>query len=61
MERIVVAIARFEASDCAVENGSTPRRRIAVQKNLEDSKSPSGVNGRIRLTETGKASETRAN
>jgi len=52
-ERMEGTTARFEARERAVENGSTPSRRIAVQKNLEDSKFPSGVNGRIRLTETG--------
>lgn len=57
MERIVGKTARFEASERAVENGSTPSNIIAVQKNLEDKRSPSGVNGRIRLTETGEDSE----
>jgi len=50
--------ARFEARERAVENGSTPSKRIAVQKNLEDNKSPSGVNGRTRLTETKETSES---
>lgn len=52
MERIVGITARLEARVCAVENGSTPSKRTAVQKDLEDSKSVSGVNGSIRLTET---------
>ena len=58
MERIVGTIARLEARERAVENGSTPSRRTAVQKNLEDSKSLLDVNGRIRLTETRDASES---
>ena len=57
MERIVGTIARLEARERAVENGSTPSKRTAVQKILEDSKSLPDVNGRIRLTETGDASE----
>jgi hypothetical protein len=52
MERIVGTTTRFEARERAVENGSTPSKRIAVQKNLEEGESPSGVNGRIRSTET---------
>lgn len=58
MDRIVGTTARFEARERAVENGSTASKRIAVQKNLEESKSPSGVNGRITLTETRAASES---
>lgn len=58
MERIVGTTARFEASERAVENGSTPSKIIAVQKNLEDGRSPSGINGRIRVTETREASES---
>ena len=55
-ERIVGTTARLEARERAVENGSTPSKRTAVQKNLEDNKSPPDVNGRIRLTETRGAS-----
>jgi hypothetical protein len=58
MERIVGTTARLEARELAVENGSTPSKRTAVQKNLEDSRSFPDVNGRIRLTETGGASES---
>lgn len=58
MERIEGTVARFEARERAVENGSTPSKRIAVQKHLEDSKSRSGVSGRIRLTETRETSES---
>ena len=50
--------ARLEARERAVENGSTPSKRTAVQKKLEDSMSPPDVNGRIRLTETRDASES---
>lgn len=57
MERIVGTTTRFEARERAVENGSTPSKRIAVQKNLEEGKSPSGVNGRTRPTETGESLE----
>jgi len=57
IERMEGTTARFEARERAVENGSTPSKRIAVQKNLEDSKSSSGVNGRMRLTETRVTSE----
>ena len=53
-EKIVGITARLEARVRAVENGSTPSKRTAVQKHLEDSRSVSGVNGRIRLTETGR-------
>ena len=60
MERIVGTTARFEARERAVENGSTPSKMMAVQKNLEDSKSSSGVNGRIRLTETGRLQNERS-
>lgn len=52
MERIVGITARFEAREGAVENGSTPSKRTVVQKNLEDTRSPSGAKGRIRLMET---------
>jgi hypothetical protein len=45
-------MARFEAREGAVENGSTPSKSVVVQKNREDTKSPSGANGRTRLTET---------
>ena len=58
MERVEGTIARFEARERAVENGSTPSKMIAVQKNLEDRKSPSGVNGRMRSTETIETSES---
>ena len=50
--------ARLEARERAVENGRTPSKRTAVQKNLEDSKFPSGVNGRTRSTETRDALES---
>jgi hypothetical protein len=53
MERIVGITTRFEESEGAVENGSTPSKKIVVQKNLEDTRSPSGVSGRTRVTETG--------
>ena len=52
MERTAGTTARFEAREEAVENGRTPSRRTVDQKNLEDTKSPPGVNGRITLTET---------
>ena len=58
MERTVGIIARLEVRERAVDNGSTPSKSTEVQKNLEDSKSPPDVNGRIRLTETSDASES---
>lgn len=54
MERIVGTTVRFEAREGAVENGSTPSKRIAVQKVREETKSPSGASGRTRVTETGR-------
>ena len=58
MESIVGITARLEARERAVENGRTPSKRTVVQKNLEDSKLPSGVSGRTRPTETRDASES---